>query len=332
MDPEAENFYKSLEVLDSNINLIFPLIMIPFGTIANLLTLIIYNQKPFKNTSIGFYYSCLSIVDSLALCIGSIKFYLINTNIISSVKILAIACKFFITNTYIFSEYSAWILVVTSLDRLVTILNYPSLFFIRTKTFRKICLIILFLILALLNSPSLIYLRVTIEEIDITVNETTLYYTCELERDSIYNDQFRDVLDLFLFALMPFAFMILSNGLISYKIIKSKNKFKRRMSLVRKKNANKEYQLAMTIIGTNFLFLLLNLPICVVQIARNFMNDSNFSLRMRLNLVYTISNILSYINLSSSLFINLVFNHIFKRKFFQMFQIISRRKTTCSKN
>ncbi|RNA08025.1 FMRFamide receptor-like [Brachionus plicatilis] len=314
MDQEAAKAHEQLENFDRILNLVFPLVLIPFGSISNIITVFIYQQKPFKNTSIRFYYSILAITDTLALVIGSVKFFLMATNLIGILTFSSLGCKFFITSVYILSEYSAWVLVITSIDRLISILNYPSFIFLKTKKFRYSSSLILFFVIFLFNYPSFIYLQITIEQVNINNRTKEIYYTCELDSESYYTNELRDFIDLLMFALLPFLFMIIANGLISYKIIKSKNKFRRKASLAQPKKRKKEYQLAITIIGMNFLFLILNLPICVIQIMRN-LGETDYSLDVNYNIAYTIANILTYINFSSSLYINLLFNHIFKSRF-----------------
>lgn len=56
-----KEFYKSLESLDQKLNVIYPLVLIAFGTAGNLITFYVYTRKCFRNTSFGFYYSCLGI-------------------------------------------------------------------------------------------------------------------------------------------------------------------------------------------------------------------------------------------------------------------------------
>lgn len=316
MDQESVKSFEQLENFDRILNLVFPLVLIPIGSVSNMITVFIYQQKPFKKSSIRFYYSICGIIDTLALIIGSIKFFLMATNLIEILTYTSIGCKFFITSIYILSEYSAWILVITSIDRLVFILNYSSLFFFKTKKFRYYISFLLFFIIFLINLPSVIFLQITTEKINGNSSNQEIVYTCELDSESFYTNEIRDVIDLFLYALLPFTFMIVSNGLISYKIIKSKNKFKQKACLAKPKKHKKEHQLAVTIIGMNFLFLILNLPICVVQIIRNFCDkEMNYSLNIKFNIAYTIANIFSYINFSSSLYVNLLFNHIFNKRF-----------------
>lgn len=316
MDQQSVKSYEQLENLDRILNLAFPLVLIPIGFASNMITVFIYQQKPFKKSSIRFYYSICAVTDTLALIIGSIKFFLMATNLIEILTYTSIGCKFFITSIYILSEYSAWILVITSIDRLISILNYSSFFFLKTKKFRYFISCILFLIIFFINFPSLIYLQITIVQLNINNCTKEIFYTCELDSESYYTNETRDIIDLFMYALLPFLFMIVSNGLISYKIIKSKKKFKPNVSLAKPKKRKKEYQLAVTIIGMNFLFLILNLPICVIQIIRNFFEkEMNYSQNVKFNIAYTIANIFSYINFSSSLYVNLLFNQIFNRRF-----------------
>jgi len=58
-----------LENLYYEINSIYPLILIPLGTIGNLIVIIIYTRKEFFNTSTGFYFAFSAIIDTLALYI-----------------------------------------------------------------------------------------------------------------------------------------------------------------------------------------------------------------------------------------------------------------------
>lgn len=366
MDYEAaittdKEFYKSLEKLDQQLNVIYPLVLIAFGTCGNLITFYVYTRKYFKNTSFGFYYSCLgkkqkilnlmrfwdfiilfvikdifckhfiALVDTLALCIGSLKFYLNAIDYINLTTYSTLTCKFFTSSIYILAQFSAWIIVLTNVDRLISVISphVPVMTgYSRSRKFQYISVAFVGLVILALNIPNIIYLHISKEYLLDVNNSFELVLTCELGNRTYYNNNIADIMDLFIFSLIPFLIMIVSSLIISVTVFRSRLKLKKKYRNISgsnlscltdadsKRKKKKNLQFSFTILGTNLLFLILNLPICLILLIRNFkrQDDYFYESRVKLDLAFTVANILAYFNFSNSIIIHFFFNRLFRNR------------------
>lgn len=318
--------WKYLEDIDHRLNLIYPLVLISFGSVGNLITFYIYTRKCFKNTSIGFYYSCLAIVDTLALCIGSSKFYLNAIDLVNLSTYSLFTCKVFTSSIYILAQYSAWIIVLANVDRLILVTsNRLANKNTRSKKFHLFLLTALFMIILAINMPQIIFLKITKEYLLNEHNSFEPFVSCELDNSTFYNNNVADITDLFVFLLIPFIIMIISSLIITWTIFKSKVKLKKysRTNILlanSKKKKKKELHFSLTILGTNILFLLLNLPICLILVIRNFhrQDEVYYGTRLKLDLAFTIANIFAYFNFSNSIIVHALLNQIFRNRLKKM--------------
>lgn len=322
MEEEDLKFYVNLEELDKKINSIYPLILISVGLIGNTLTFFVYRSYYFKKTAIGLFYPILAVIDTLALCFGSIRFYLsANDYQIYSI----VYCKFFYTSIYVFSQYSSWIHSIISIDQLISI-KKQTISSQKFNTNKPIgVLLLVFVILVSLNIPNAIYLDWLTVNISNSNSSYELIKECDVPLEiGFYSRHTRDLIDLFFYFLIPFTLTASSGVFICFIIIKSK----KRVASSTRGSLRKEYQFSVIVIGLNGLFLILNLPICVNLLIFNMKESedvflSSYKQKVIFNLFYTIACILMYINFSCGIFIHLALNHIFRLRFKKIFQINS---------
>lgn len=314
---EYREFYLKLEEFDKSLNLIYPLLIMFLGLIGNTFTIYIFSKKCFRKCSIGTYYSYLSLIDSLILVLGSTRFFLEANNQINITTLSNLTCKFFTSTMYILQQISAWILMFASLDRIFLVKVPPVLIFKNVKKLKIFVILATTLFLIFLNIPNIMFLEIKHKDIKQYNRSIINVKYCELTDGSFFNNNVADIIDLFLFAIIPFVVMLISSIIISRIIFFSKRKFYR----TNMKKNKRDYQFAITILAMNFLFLILNLPICLHLLFRNFTDESKreYNERVLYNIVYTISNILSYLNFSNSIFVNLALNHLFRKEFIKIF-------------
>jgi hypothetical protein len=316
-------YYANLQKASNAIHIICPIILISIGTVGNLFTIYVYTRKYFHRASLAFYYTCLALVDLLILYFGLIKFFLNAMNYTNLILYSEFTCKFFTTIIYILQQFSSWILVLASLDRYLLINTERYFLFTRSKKFRYYSITSIGLLLVLLNAPNMIYLTISVSNLTISNNQTSSssiiqIKECLLKENPYFNNRTADVLDLLVFAIIPFVLMTLCTYLISKSIFDSKIKF-----VKTRKRLKREYQFSVTIMSVNIIFLILNLPICVLLILRNFQDDKRITFEQVVvfDFAFAITNTISYINFSSSFLIHLTMNRLFRHRFFKIFKI-----------
>ena len=270
-------------------------------------------------------------MDTLALCIGSLKFYLNAVGYINLTTYSTLTCKFFTSSIYILAQFSAWIIVLTNVDRLASVISphVPVMnAYSRSRKFQYIAVVFVGFVILTLNVPSIVYFHISREHLLDANNSFVLVLTCELGNRTYYNNNIADIMDLFIFSLIPFFIMIVSSIIISVTIFRSRLKLKKKYRSISgsnlaclteansKRKKKKNLQFSFTILGTNLLFLILNLPICLILLIRNFkrQDDYFYESRVTLDLAFTIANILAYLNFSISILIHYFLNHLFRSR------------------
>ncbi len=282
-------------------------ILFALSIIGNIFIILVYTSKYFRKTSMGFYFSCLAIVDTIVMSLFTSRDYLKSY---VPAEDYVIFCKFFIPNIYIFVDFSAWIRMIISFDQLILLSDYPISRYTCKKLFQTALLASVFVSLIALNIPNFMLIQGL---------NTTNGYICEYEVPVSRN--VRDLLDFVFSSIIPFTLMIWSGILISIRMIDARKK----VCISAKPVIIKAYRYTITILGINLVFVLLNLPICINLIVLNFQdeettNRDEWELIEKLSI--SISNILNFINYSCGIFFHLLLNRKFRLRLIKMFKIL----------
>ena len=197
-----------LENLYYQINSIYPLILIPLGTIGNLIVIIIYTRKEFFITSTGFYFAFSAIIDTLALYFGSIKYAYLGFKRQGMLDTSDFMCKFFTFTIYALVGISAWTLAAINIDRLLYFYSSIIINNLHKTKWQIIIILLMVSIISLLNIPNLVFSMLKDSEC----------YT------SPYELQVINIIDNVFSILLPYTIMIVSDVFMVLKMYKSKNK------------------------------------------------------------------------------------------------------------
>lgn len=304
---------KTIQVIINNLNTAFAVILISFGLFGNLFSLYIYTSKCFRRTSTGFYFSCLSIVNTLGLIIYVIRFFHKGISKEDISNLSDFNCKFFDTSIYFFATLSAWIETVASLDRLTACKFSPFYTKIKTRKFNVLTVGLIVIIIVCINVPNFIFFELV---------QSGTYLDCKvcgIKTTSSYDMKTLDYIDLVASVLVPFLLMIFSSFKISRKLFNSKLKV---VNIKNSKlNFGKEYQFSALIIGRNVFFLLSNLPAAILLIIDINCNlYSSLALNNEYSLAYMMTSFLSYFNHANSFCIDFLCNRMFRKRFIQIFR------------
>lgn len=144
-DLDEKNYRTLLYDVTTILLKTFPIIVLIVGTIGNLLSFMILTGKKMRKTSTFCYLACLSLVDLSVVYTFSINFILNNYfNIDIQISSMWF-CRTYAFLVYFLPQYSAWILVLVSVDRVIKIIMCsgklvwsmkPSSFFIFKRCYR----------------------------------------------------------------------------------------------------------------------------------------------------------------------------------------------------
>ena len=305
MDSTREYFSNLLQ-LDLLLNLIYKPLLFFVGIVGNYLIFYIYKMKYFLKISTGFYYICLALIDTISLFIITLSHILLILQ-----TSMGFNCDFLWPSSYVLSEFSAWLHVVISFDQLFFLNGIR--FFAHNFLIQVLINIGLFVIITLINVPNFINYEV------LSTNDS-FYCDHRLYEDRIIRNQ----IDLLLSSILPFMLTTITGIMILTKLIRLKNK----VGISGKSSIKKVYvKLSITVLGINLIYLLLNLPFCILIILNNveerkFNYQISFGMRVIHRLKLTIGDFFICVNSSCCIFIHLALN----KKFREIFKLLFKNK------
>jgi hypothetical protein len=187
-DPKTRPIFKSILIILK----IFPLLILIFGSFGNILSFCVLLRANMRRYSTFCYLACLALVDIgviITFCVNFISLYHFNNDIQHG----PFACKLFAFCIYFLPQYSSWILVAVSIDRVISA-KYLRL----AKTWSKprhsvLVTLLLGLFLGILNSHFFLYENNSLKQ-RVLPNNRTIVDTF-LTTDT-FVDQHPDILSL----------------------------------------------------------------------------------------------------------------------------------------
>ena len=151
-NPDTRPIFTSIAIILK----IYPVLMLIFGSLGNLLSFCVLLRANMRRYSTFCYLACLALVDLFVIitfCTNFISLYHFNNDIQNE----SFPCKLFAFSIYFLPQYSSWILVAVSIDRVISA-KYLRL----AKTWSKprhsvLVTLLLGLVLGILNSHFFLY-------------------------------------------------------------------------------------------------------------------------------------------------------------------------------
>jgi hypothetical protein len=316
-----EWFYPILHVFE-----IIRSVIIAFGFVGNLISLVIYCRNVFRKKSIGTYLSCLSISNLVIFLIEG--FNLIQKFI--QFEYNSILCNINRNLSFISIAYSSWIFVAFSFDTLFSSVfrqAYPNLNkkfkpnFVLPLTLPVIVLIDLYFLLS--NNIS-----VTCETFNVSVieddenNEVKLNLTeSTLEKQNSLLEYL--VVNMIMVTILPFILMTISSYVLIVKMFNRKTTVETNDEIERRK---RKRRFARRTIITNLVFLVCLLPIDIISILQLVMNRSSLKHSDVLYLLHAFFYTIDLAYRASFLFISLFLNRLFKKELLIIFRFKKRKR------
>jgi hypothetical protein len=240
-------------------------IIFSFGIIFNVLSFTYFQlSRSFKNTSMRYYFSVISITDSLHLIEWPILM-LIDKKVISLSLSL---CRFLVFVTTVNGLISIWLLVVLSIERYI-ILKYPfrGKVFYKIKTSIKILAIIISII-TILNIPILVpnVIRSTNSNFELSL------YMCNVNPKYHIYMFFNNLL---FYSFIPFIILFIFNALLICLLSQQKKLAQRlfvlpNLSQGNTKQGNRVQEKTVFLVLVSFFLILTLSPRYLVQILLFF--------------------------------------------------------------
>ena len=167
-NPETRLTFASIIIILK----VYPVLVLILGSLGNLLSFCVLLRANMRRYSTFCYLACLALVDIgviLTFCTNFISLYHFDNDIQDK----PFACKLFAFCIYFLPQYSSWILVAVSIDRVISA-KYLRL----AKTWSKprhsvLVTLILGLVLGILNSHFFLYENNSIQQRSVQSNRTS---------------------------------------------------------------------------------------------------------------------------------------------------------------
>jgi hypothetical protein len=278
----------------NEINYITSILITVFGYIGNSITIYILSRPKLRKISL-FRYLIFSIIND---------FIVLLTMWICAFQWIceSIGCKLSQYFVFLFYDFSGWIVVISLLDRFVSV-KYPKKYKFRNSfKYQAIIVFLIFLILILIHIPFYLFY-------DVYGSNNTLSCTV----DNIYRSYYLNLLSFLVGKMVPFLIMIVWTILTGQFLIQGKIKLTKSKSLIKEKKLIK-----MTVFISS-VFFILNIPYYLSVYIYGFSTGNRISFSEGTPyIIYTLACILCYVYNSIGFLICFISNRIFRKYFFSL--------------
>lgn len=281
------------------------------GIVSNTFVFIVLSRKSLNRYSFSFYNRARVISDMIVLLFIYRDFasVILGENLSLTSGIM---CKLGEYGPWVSASVSIWLLAVTALDRLVTIV-FPTRFkFLQSKSIQAAVVVFITVYGVFLHIPMILYTQLTY------VNETNVtgsYYTCQIDEPS------EAQLSYWIILVDQMIVVFVINNLLAiviiYTIYKSRAKFKIGQNQNENKRALRDRKFAINSIVLNVKCFVLKTPLLIVTLISTYLTDVAPD---ELNMYFYVSIALYILDSCCVLFINLTVNRLFLNEFVLLFK------------
>ncbi|XP_045215141.2 probable G-protein coupled receptor 139 [Mercenaria mercenaria] len=308
---------------------IIPPILIILGTVGNGLSILVLTRRSIRTSTTALFLTVLAFSDLVVLYSGLLRQWLIYLFDIDVREISQFGCKLNIWLVYSSLDFSAWILVGVTLERVVSAWLPHSA---QTLCSRRSAagLIISLGIFILAFNAHLLYGMVFKYTFDHSGH-------AELQKCVEVNNRYKDFfnvtwpwIDLCAFCLIPLTVIVMGNWFIVFKLINSQRRVHSRVvpsSAVNGRGptttpgpCGKPSSATAMLFTLNIVFLFSTLPISIYNIGYIYWTEgANERDHAQLDLWWAIVNMLMYVNNSINFFLYCLSGAKFRREAIRIF-------------
>ena len=203
-----------------------PIVFLIFGTISNILSITVFMRREMRKYSSFVYFGILNIIN-LALIYVTILRIILQFNFKFDLRSNNIAtCKLHVFLTYFLGHLSSFLICTISIDRVISVVFLNKAKLLCTP---RIALIVT-LCLAFLNffiSSHFLFFESAFVDSSTNSTNTTKEIQCEPPNGTVYYsfiDNAWKIIDMSIFALIPFVIMSICSVIIIIRVAKQSEK------------------------------------------------------------------------------------------------------------
>ena len=292
---EDSSLIMLINSINSKFSLIAAIVLTIVGVIGNPIVFFILTKSRFRNVSI-FRYSIVSVVnDSFVL----ITMWPYNFPEAFQMNTSSISCKLSQYFGYLFYQFCSWIIVLSSIDRLLSV-KYATRFQFRNKLkYQALALSVIFVVILFLDIPFYSYFDIHVQS-----NNSTLCAT-----NDIFIQFYIDLTNLLISTIIPFFIMVLCTILIGHTLITQKSRL-----MENRRTYKKELQYVKVLYALDAFFLICNLPFCIQQLISDGFTINNKPYFFQ-TFIFNVTNSIIYIQNAFAFFVYFISNKGFRKYF-----------------
>ena len=298
MNNTTELEYKILPAFKAGILIwkTVPPILIVFGTCGNILSIVVLTAKSIRGSTTGLYLLILTVSDLAVLYTGLLRQWIIYLFEFDVRQVSEIACKIHTWLVYTSVDFSAWLLIAVTLERIIAVW-FPYILKRKCNRQNGLILITVILISLLGLNSHFLYGMVYTRRLDGTKKCGYIDQNYQTFMDKAWS-----WIDLCAFCLIPFSFIVVGNCLILLKIAKSHRKTRQKhmtpkYSTSIKNKDRQQSSMTAILISLNTVFLITTLPISIYNIGHGHWSTTDDpNVLAGLELWWAVVNMLMYTN------------------------------------
>ncbi|XP_041374201.1 FMRFamide receptor-like [Gigantopelta aegis] len=252
--------------------------LIVTGTLGNVMSIAVLTRKSMRQSTVSLYLVVLAVVDILVLYTGLLRQWLRVLQGTDLRNLHPLLCKVHVWMVYFSLDFSSWLLVAVTLERFVSVWFPHSVKRMCTRTTAGVIIAGIATFLLAVNSHFLYGLGDVVYR---SGNSTSIQHCASLWSGyETFANTIWPWIDLCLFCLLPFLFLITGNVAIIVKVCISNRKRRRHDANIGLSNtqnikvrSSKTSSMTVMLLTTNAVFLVCTSPISIFLIGEVYWFD-----------------------------------------------------------
>ena len=280
-----------------------------FGILGNSLEIYVFSTPKFREVSLFRYLLVAAIVNIY----NAINVWPTSYAALFEITSKRLNCILYLFLNNVFGEFGAWILVLSSFDRFLSI-KYPHFKLRNELRFQAFAMLIVLIVLIIINIPMVLEYQI------IDSSNTSICHTNPSSEALFIN-----IALLIIWVVIPFILMILSTSLIAYQLLVAMKRTLRKD----KKQFKKTVKFVKLVLVLDLYFLICYLPSTILVFVTVFylLNDISFVIDNLNTLTYAtdVCNFLNNIFFCFEFALFLIFNKLFRDHVLTMFGLKQKK-------
>lgn len=302
------------------------ILIVPSGTVLNILTVIIFSSSRFKKTNFGFINILITWSELICLIFTCVVYKLLSYVNADPSNYSDVVCFFFQFTGRLIQQIPVYIQLFLSMYQYLEISNMNGAL-LRRKVFIGTVVFVQLSIVALINFPNF-YKRIQYKNVTIASNnQTYLKVSCD---HSFELALLSSVQMCLMRAIIPFVLLIIINYLIARSLFRSKKKFspyQKSGGLAKGSSSfvpNREFHFAFCLFANNMIYFVFNLPVSVtyvtVMLYDNFIRTRPIE-NTQMQLAHGMTNAIAIFYNALPFFIHFWLNRAFRQSAVSIFRL-----------